>query len=507
MLELIAVDLGAESGRVILGSFDGGCLRVEEVHRFANRPVLVGGTLYWDVLALFAEILNGMRRARQTRKTVIQSIGVDSWGVDFALLDKSGALLANPIHYRDKRTEGMIAYVLEHISADDLYSATGIQIMPINTIFQLAAVARHQEHILSIAEHFAMIPDLLHFWLSGVLTCEYTNATTTQCLDISQRTWLLSLLEHLGIPSRLFRPVIEPGTIIGSLQTEVSEATGLTRVRVIVPATHDTASAVLATPLEDPDAAYISSGTWSLVGVESTHPLITPESRQINLTNEGGVENTYRILKNVMGLWLLQECRRTWARHGQSWEYHELVNAAAMETTTGLIDPDDPSFLSPGDMVLRIIRFLAATGQPVRETPGAITRVILQSLALKYRWVIEKIEDLLGTTISSIHIVGGGVHNTVLNQMVADATGRRVIVGPAEATAIGNLLVQLQALGEVGDRWQAREIVRRSFPLQEYQPADNGSWDETYQRFLDLLASRESVITRADDTEGKTNEL
>jgi len=504
MLELIAVDLGAESGRVMLGSFDGSCLRVEEVHRFVNRSILVGETLYWDVLALFAEMLDGMRRAGQKRNAVIQSIGVDSWGVDFALLDKSRTLLTNPVHYRDRRTEGMIAYVLEHISADDLYAATGIQIMPINTIFQLAAVACHQEHILSIAEHFAMIPDLLHFWLSGVLTCEYTNATTTQCLEVSRRTWLLDLLDCLGIPSRLFRPVIEPGTIIGYLRTEVSEATGLTGVRVIVPATHDTASAVLATPLEGPDAVYISSGTWSLVGVESIHPLITPESRQINLTNEGGVENTYRILKNVMGLWLLQECRRTWARHGQLWEYHELVNAAAAETTTGLIDPDDPMFLSPGDMVSRIVGFLAATGQPVSETPGAITRVILQSLALKYRWVIERLEHALGKTISSIHIVGGGVHNTVLNQMVADATGRQVIVGPAEAAAIGNLLIQLQALGEVNDRWQARELVRRSFALEEYQPTNRALWDEAYDRFLNLLATRQSR-TSDDTAEGKSD--
>lgn len=505
MIRMIAVDIGAESGRVMLGSLEDGFLSVREVHRFPNIPVQVRGTLYWDILRLFNGIKEGIVRAARVAGGSIASIGVDTWGVDFALLDRQGKLIGNPVHYRDRRTAGMMEEVFRRVPPEEIYTRTGIQFMPINTLYQLFSMVRRGDPQLEIAQTFLTIPDLLHYWLSGVAVCEFTNATTTQCYDPLHRDWAWDLLRRLEIPTHLFPEVRPAGTVLGPLLPEVADEMGLSGVQVIAPASHDTGSAVAAVPFQHPDAVYISSGTWSLVGVEVQAPVIHEQARRYNFTNEGGVDGTFRLLKNVMGLWLLQECRRTWARKAglpleedpgssrihairgtqQAWDYEALVRQAEMASPLrSLIDPDDPRFLPPGDMPARIQAFCRETGQPVPEEPGAIVRCILESLALKYRWVIERLEELLGRSIPAIHIVGGGARNAVLCQWTADATGRPVLAGPVEATAIGNLMVQAMALGYVSNLREAREVIHRSFAPVIYEPHSSAMWDEAYERFV-----------------------
>lgn len=506
MIRMIAVDVGAESGRVILGSLEDGLLSIREAHRFPNVPVQARGTLHWDILRLFHGIQEGIARAARMAGGSIASIGVDTWGVDFALLDRQGKLIGNPVHYRDRRTEGMMEEVFRRVPPEEIYARTGIQFMPINTLYQLFSMILRGDPQLEIAQTFLTIPDLFHYWLSGVAVCEFTNATTTQCYDPFHRDWARDLLERLGIPTHLFPEIRPPGTVLGPLLNEVADELGLSGTQVVTPASHDTGSAVAAVPFQHPDAAYISSGTWSLVGVEVRAPVIQEPARRYNFTNEGGVEGTFRLLKNVMGLWLLQECRRTWARKAglslegkdpelsgirvtgraqQAWDYEALVRQAEMAPPLrSLIDPDDPRFLPPGDMPARIQAFCRETGQPVPEEPGAIVRCILESLALKYRWVIERLEELLGRPIPVIHIVGGGSRNAVLCQWTADATGRPVLAGPVEATAIGNLMVQAMALGHVSSLAEAREVIRRSFASVVYEPRSSSLWDEAYERFV-----------------------
>jgi len=504
---MIAVDIGAESGRVILGSLENGRLSIREVYRFPNVPIQVLGTLHWNILRLFQGIQEGIARAARGAGGAIASIGVDTWGVDFALLDRQGKLIGNPVHYRDRRTEGMMEEVFRRVPPEEIYARTGIQFMPINTLYQLFAMVLRGDPQLEIARTFLTIPDLFHYWLSGVAVCEFTNATTTQCYDPIRGDWARDLLERLGIPTHLFPDIRPPGTVLGPLRDEVAGGDlHLSGVQVIAPASHDTGSAVAAVPFQHPDAAYISSGTWSLVGVEVRAPVIQEKARRYNFTNEGGVEGTFRLLKNVMGLWLLQECRRTWARKAglsleaegmewpesprtwgarRAWDYETLVRQAeAAPPLRSLIDPDDPRFLPPGDMPARIQDFCRETGQPVPEEPGAIVRCILESLALKYRWVIERLEELLGRRIPAIHIVGGGARNAVLCQWTADATQRPVLAGPVEATAIGNLMVQAMALGYVGSLAEAREVIRRSFAPVVYEPRASTMWDEAYERFV-----------------------
>lgn len=494
MTRMVALDLGAESGRAVLGFFDGERLQVEEIHRFPNIPVRVRGTLFWDVLRLFDGVKEALGRAARTAGGAIAAIGVDAWGVDFALLDRRGHLVGNPVHYRDRRTEGMMEAVFQRVPPEEIYARTGIQFMPINTLYQLFAMVVREDPLLEIARTFLTIPDLFHYWLSGVPACEFTNATTTQCYDPGRGKWAWDLLERLGIPTHLFPQIQSPGTILGPLQPEVAEEVGLPHALVIAPASHDTGSAVAAVPFEDPGAAYISSGTWSLVGVEVRTPILEDRARRENFTNEGGVGGTFRFLKNVMGLWLLQECRRTWAARGQAWDYEALVRLA--ETAPPLqafIDPDDPRFLPPGDMPVRIQAFCQETGQPVPQGPAEIVRCILESLALKYRWVIERLEVLLGRRIPAIHVVGGGSRNALLCQWTADACGRPVLVGPAEATAIGNLMVQAMALGAVGSLEEARAVIRRSFVPTCYAPASSDRWEAAYHRFVRMLSAPSAV--------------
>lgn len=469
---LLAVDLGAESGRTVLGTFDGERLIVEEVRRFANRPVEVVGTLHWDVLRLYADVLDGIRAAGP-----IDSIGVDTWGVDFGLLDRTGRLVGNPVHYRDRRTDGMREEAFRRVPRDEIYARTGIQFIAINTLYQLMSLVVAKDPQLEAADRLLTMPALIAYWLTGAKADEFTDATTTQCFDPLAGAWASEMLERLGIPSRIFGEVVQPGTDLGAARPELE----LKDSRVIAPGTHDTASAVAAVPFEDSrQAAYISSGTWSLVGIEAREPVISPEAMEANLTNEGGVAKTFRLLKNVMGLWLLQECRRVWELRGGHMSYEDLLRLAAdAPPFAAVIDPDDERLLRPGDMPARIIQLAAESGQPLNSEPGAIARCIFESLALKYRRTIDQLERVGGAAIRTIHVVGGGSNNRLLCQMTADACGRLVIAGPVEATALGNLLVQAIALGLVSSLDQARELVKRSVTLEIYEPKATPQWDVT----------------------------
>ena len=466
---LLAVDLGAESGRTVLGLFDGDRLAVEEIRRFPNRPVEVGGTLQWDVLRLYADVLDGVRAAGP-----VESLGVDTWGVDFGLLDRAGHLLGNPVHYRDRRTAGMPDATFRLVPRKEIYERTGIQFIPINTLFQLMALVTSKDPQLEAADRILTMPALLAYWLTGTQADEFTDATTTQCYDPRAGSWATGMLEKLGIPVRIFGDVVHPGTDLGAPLAELA----LEASRVIAPGTHDTASAVAAVPFESNDAAFISSGTWSLVGIEVREPVINQEALEANLTNEGGVAGTFRLLKNVMGLWLLQECRRAWSVKGADMPYEDLLRLAdAAPRFAAVIDPDDERLLRPGDMPALIAQLAAESGQRLPPEPGAIARCILESLALKYRRTIDQLERVSGLTIRTVHVVGGGSNNRLLCQMTADACGRPVVAGPAEATSLGNLLVQAIALNLVSSLEQARELVRRSVALELYEPKSTHEWD------------------------------
>lgn len=485
----IAVDLGAESGRVMLGSLDTGKLELTEAHRFANAPVQVGGSLYWDILRLYGDVTQGLALVGQERGRSIASIGIDGWGVDFGLLGADGELLGNPRHYRDHRTDGMLEVAFDLAPRSEIFAATGIQFMQINTLYQLLAMARGRSSVLADARTFLMVPDLLNYWLTGCAAAEFTNATTTQMFDPLSGGWATALLDRLGIPTHILPPIVPPGTLLGRLQPATAADTGLGDVSVVAPATHDTGSAVAAIPLTDRNAAYISSGTWSIVGVEVPQPVITEASLRQNFTNEGGVGGTYRYSKNVMGLWLLQECRRAWARTGVSPNYDELTAAASEAPPfVTLVDPDAPGLLSPADMPSALAQRCAETGEPLPLDPPALTRCILESLALKYRYVLEAIAALRGTAATVVHVVGGGSRNRLLCQMTANATGCRVVAGPVEATAAGNVLVQAIATGHLGSLAAGRRLIRDSFNLESYEPAESAAWDEAYQRFQSLLA-------------------
>jgi rhamnulokinase len=485
----LAVDLGAESGRSVVGTFDGDRLGVEEVHRFPNRPVRLPTALHWDILSLLAEVRDGIAAAE--RRGPLTSLAVDAWGVDFGLLDARGALLGNPVHYRDARTDGMLEAAFATVPREEIFQQTGIQFLPINSLIQLLALVRANDVALRAASTLLTIPDLLHYWLSGEKVCEFTNATTTQCLNPRTRTWANDLLRRLDIPEHLFPEVVPPGTTLGSLRDEASARRS---TRVVLPGSHDTASAVAGTPLREADAAYISSGTWFLVGVEILEPAITPRTLALNLTNEGGVAGTFRLLRNVMGLWLVQGIRRSLA---PSASYEDLTRAAAeAPPLQAIVDPDAPAFLRPDDMAQSIREFCTASRQRVPNGPGELVRVALEALALRSRWVIDHLEDVTGRPIRTIHIVGGGVRNRLLCQMTADATGRTVLAGPIEATALGNLIVQLIAAGTIDSLGEGRALVARSLPPDEYQPAADSRWQDAYGRFRDLLATTEYASSR-----------
>ncbi|MBM4424610.1 MAG: rhamnulokinase [Chloroflexi bacterium] len=485
-LHLAAIDLGAESGRVMLAAFDGRALRLEEIYRFPNVPVRVLRSLHWDPLRLFAEIKHGLGLCAKQAGQTLSGIGIDTWGVDFALLGRDDELVGNPFHYRDRRTEGMMDQAFQRASKEEIFERTGIQFMPINSLYMLLSMAGTPA--LESAATFLMIPDLFNFWLSGQKACEFTDATTTQLYDQRAGDWARPLIEKLGLPGRIFLPVTQPGAVLGPLLPAVAEEVGLKSAPIIAPACHDTGSAVAAVPARAADYVYISSGTWSTVGVEIGSPLITPQSLKYNFTNEGGVSGTVRLLKNVMGLWIVQECRRAWAQAGEEFSYAELVALAEKAAPfAALVDPDDEEFLRPGDMPTRLRGFCAKTGQPTPEDKGSLLRCVFESLALKYRVVIERIEAMLGRRMEIIHIVGGGSQNRLLCQLTADATGRPVVAGPVEATALGNAAAQAMALGHFSSLTEARDVVHHSVDLTTYEPRLSTQWDECYARFTRLL--------------------
>ena len=508
----LAIDLGAESGRALLGRFDGECVALDEVHRFAVEPVRLLDGLHWDILRIMHEIQIGLGKgnvATGETGSLLASIGIDAWGVDFGLLDRSGSLLSNPYHYRDSRTEGMMERALARLPRAEIYRATGIQFLPINTLYQLLAM--EDSPLLEVADTVLLIPDLIEYWLTGDRSSEFTIATTTQLFDQaasevpgphfrgSERSsgdplsmgWSWSLVKSMGIPSHLFPPVISPGTTVGPVLPAVAEEAGLRApVPVVAVASHDTASAVVAVPAEGDRFAYISSGTWSLVGLELPRPVITEDAMDANFTNEGGFGGTVRFLKNVMGLWLLQECRRTWAREGGgSISYEELCRLAeSAPAFRSLVDPDCPAFLPPGDMPARIRQFCAETGQQEPRAVGEVVRCVLESLALKYRWVVDRAEQLSGERADVVHVVGGGAQNDLLCRLTAEATGRPLLAGPVEATALGNVMVQAFARGSVRSLREIRSVVRRSTEVRRYEPQeDRDRWDGAYARFLDVL--------------------
>lgn len=475
---VLTVDLGAESGRVMAVTFDGERLEARELRRFANPQTTIMGTIYWDFLHLWREIEAGIEDGRAYGPA---SIGVDTWGVDFALLDRYGQLIANPVGYRDARTEGMMEAVFARVARDEVFDQTGVQFMRINTLYQLMSLVERNSALLDTADTLLMAPDLLNYWLTGAKVSEFTIATTTQMFNPRAGTWAADMLRALGIPTRILPEIVPPGTTLGAYAG----------IPVVAPACHDTGSAVASVPSETRNFAYISSGTWSLVGLEVDKPVINEAALQANLTNEGGVYGTYRLLTNVMGLWLVQQCRQTWAAQGEDHTYTELVKMANQAPPlTSLIDPNDPAFLPPGDHPQLVQAFCAARGQSVPDSKGAILRTILQSLALKYRQTLETVSRLAGRPIEVIHIVGGGSQNELLNQMTADATGIPVVAGPVEATVLGNALVQFITLGEISDLAQGRQAVRASGLLRQYEPNTTDAWHAAYERFQRITSQK-----------------
>jgi rhamnulokinase len=489
----LAIDLGAESGRAFLGRFDGEHVTLEEIHRFANEPVQLVDGLYWDVLSIFREVKNGLTKAA-VEAGGLESVGVDSWAVDFALLDREGVLVSNPLNHRDPRTEGMVEKAFERVPKEEIYETTGIQFIRINTLYQLLAMQGSPP--LEAAESLLLIPDLINYWLTGEKACEFTNATTTQLYGIEPRGWAQDLLQRMSLPVDVFAKIVPPATELGSLLPEIAEEVGLgAQLPVVAVASHDTASAVVAVPAEGESFAYVSSGTWSLVGVETPRPVVTKEAMDANFTNEGGFEGRTRFLKNVMGLWLLQECRRIWAQEGQEYSYEDLTRHAEEAPASGpLVDPDHPSFLAPGDMPSRIRRFCETTDQRPPEEVGQVARCIFESLALKYQWVVAQAGEIAGQNVEAIHIVGGGSQNSLLCQLTADATQLPVLAGPVEATALGNVMVQAYARGYVKSLEEIRAVVRRSTDIDQYTPGDDtDEWNELREKFSSVMEASHRV--------------
>ena len=483
---VLAFDFGASSGRAILATYADGKIAMQEIHRFSNDPVNLCGTLYWDVQRLFFEIKQGITKA--VHQGGFDAIGIDTWGVDFGLLDAHGQLVANPVHYRDERTVGMMEKAYEKVPQQELYDRTGIQLMRLNTVFQLVSLAENRPDLLERAETMLLMPDLLAYFLTGAKYAEYSEVSTTQMLDPKTGDWAYDLLERLGIPTRILPKIIDAGTPYGTLRADICDELGCPAVPVIAVCTHDTGSAVAAVPSQKDDFIYISCGTWSLFGTELKAPIINETSRRFNLTNEGGYGRTARMLKNIMGLWLIQESRRQWIREGFDVSYADLEREALeIEPFRCFIDPDDPSFEMPGNQPRRVQEYCRRTGQTVPETRGEIMRCIYESLAMKYRYSFEAIRQVTGKTYASIHMIGGGTKDRLLCQMTADACRCEVVAGPIEATAMGNIAVQLIALGELKDLKEARRVIADSEPLKHYAPESPEVYDEAYGRFEKLL--------------------
>lgn len=482
----LAFDFGASSGRAIIAEFDGEKITLNEVHRFLNEPVSVGGTVYWDVLRLFHEIKQGLLKAKQAGG--FDSIGIDTWGVDFGLIAADGKLIENPVHYRDKRNFGMIQEAAKYMPKDEMYERTGIQFMDFNSVFQLLSLKLNRQYILDSADKILFMPDLFNYMLTGEKRAEYSIATTSQMVNINTKTWDAELLNALGIPERLLCDIVPSGTKVGMLTDELCGELGLEKVPVIAVCGHDTQSAVTAVPNENKDFVFISSGTWSLFGTELDEPIINEKSKKMNVTNEGGFGYTTAFLKNICGLWLIQESKRQWAREGCEYSYAQLEKLAlACDGFKCFIDPDSPEFGVMGDIPGRVREYCRRTGQYVPETVGEVVRCIYESLALKYRLTFDGIRDCTGKQYDSINVVGGGTKDGLLSQMTADACAVNVFAGPVEATVLGNVAVQFMASGCIKDIAQARRVISSSFELKKYEPRNSDLWESAYVKFKNLV--------------------
>ncbi|MCE5310997.1 MAG: rhamnulokinase [Acidobacteriales bacterium] len=485
MKNYLAFDFGAESGRAMLGTLSDSQLKLEELHRFPNTAVRIPLGLYWDVLRLFHEILQGLSVANRERKVALDGIGIDTWGVDFGLIGADGSLVESPRHYRDARNNGMLEKTFAAVPREEIFANTGLQFIQFNTLFQLYALKLQGAPSLQVAKTLLMVPDLFNYWLTGVAKVELTIASTAQFYNPLKKRWATELFDKLGLDAGILPEIVQPGTLLGPLRPEVQEATGFGPVPVYATACHDTAAAVAAVPATDDNWCYISSGTWSLMGIEADEPVVNDHCAALNFTNEIGAAGKIRLLKNIAGLWLLQECRKAWAREGTEYSYDQMARMAGEAAPfAAVISPD--AFLEPGRIPERIADYCRKTGQRAPDSHGSMCRTVLESLALRYRQVLESLESLSGKKIGVIHIVGGGSRNQVLNQFVADATGRPVVAGPTEATAAGNVLVQAIGAGQLGSLAEARRVVRASFPLTTVEPKSTAGWDEAYDKFCRL---------------------
>ncbi len=472
-MHVIAVDLGASNGRVMKVEYGDG-FKLDEVHRFPNTPVTKSGRLSWNIQQLWRETIKGIEWASEGA----QSIGIDSWGVDFGLLDSQGTLIEDPVHYRDSRTEGLMEWVFERMDRREIFTRTGIQFLPLNTLYQLASLKKSRRTPLRNASTYLGFPDLFNYWLTNEKKCEYTHATTTQMYNPIKKTWDEDIIEAVGLSFDIFPQVVQPGTILGSMKN----------INVTTPASHDTGSAVAAVPTKARDFCYISSGTWSLLGTEAASPVINDKVYDLNFTNEGGVDGSTRLLRNLPGLWFEQELLREWVSKGAAINYDDMQTMASVSKPfTSFIDPWDASFLAPGDMTPRIVQYCKSTGQHEPMSMGEHIRCVYDSLAVLYRHALKQLESITGTEYNYIHVIGGGSRNRVMNQFTADATGRTVIAGPVEATALGNAIMQLRGIGMLTDVWEARELLKDTLDLEYYHPQSGADWDTAYTRFMELI--------------------
>lgn len=495
---VLAFDLGASSGRALLGEITAsdhdspGILKITEIHRFANTPVQMGDHLHWNFPMLLQEVKHGIRKAFQDGYRPV-SYGIDSWGVDYGLIDRNGELIGVPYHYRDLRTEGMVEETCKQVGRERLFQESGLQFMPFNTIFQLNAMLKAKSPMLDIADKFLLTPDLLNYFLTGVQACEFTMATTTQLYHVTEGKWNERLMDELGLPSSLFLETVQPGSVIGRLQDAVAQELSVPAIEAIAVASHDTESAVVAVPANAARFAYLVCGTWSLLGTELPEPLVHPDVLEEDFSNEGGAYQSFQLLKNIMGLWILQECKRQWENEGLKYSYAELIELAEdAEPFRSLIHPDDLRFMNPADMTAEIRDYCLETGQPVPQSAGEYVQCILQSLALRYREVLERMEVLTGQAYDGLHMVGGGIQNELLCRYTANAMGRTVWAGPVEASAIGNMLVQFVANGTLRSREEGVELVKRSFPLAWYEPESSEDWEAAFRRYKSLIGQQQA---------------
>lgn len=488
MKNVWAFDLGASNGRLMASRFDGKKLHLEEIHRFPNYPVQLTGHYYWDILRIYQEMKNGMVKSIHKGYKTFESLSIDTWGVDFGLISATGELLGNPYSYRDPQTTESLAEILKTTTKEELFGRTGVEPAAINTICQLFALKQRNPDLLEQAESLLLTPNLLGYLFSGVKANEYTISTTTSLYNITQRNWDVSLMEKLNLPAKIMANIVETGTVIGSTLDAINRDVGIAPVKVVAGAGHDTACALAALPIKTENAAFMSCGTWILLGVHVREPVVTEQALAWGFTNEGTADGEYRLLKNTMGLWLMQECRSAWLKAGRQITYEEeaqLIRGA--KPFQRFIDPDDPAFFNPEHMPKEISGYCGRTGQKPPEAEGEFLRCILESLALKYCWVIERLETLTGRPIKVIHMGGGGIQNQLFCQFTANATNRPVVAGPIEASAIGNSLTQWIALGEIKDLQEGRKIVEQSFPLKTYEPENQAEWQEAYGRFIKFL--------------------